>query len=126
MYKQKDKKINSVNTSLQDEVNLDGNVMMKMIENESIEEKTQSDGKKIPRESWLMSDKLMKMKIEVEFLSKIEKQLFINILFEYKNVITFDDSKMKLLDSMIEFSIKIHTIPHQSWQQFNLQLLKAI
>ena len=39
MYKRKDKKINSINTFLQDEINFDENMMMKMIENESIKEK---------------------------------------------------------------------------------------
>ena len=48
-------------------------MMMKMIENESIKEKMQDDKKKISRESWLILNKLMKMKIKIEFLSKIEK-----------------------------------------------------
>ena len=48
-------------------------MMTKMIENESIKEKMQDDEKKISRESWLILNRLVKMKIEVEFLSKIEK-----------------------------------------------------
>ena len=34
MYKRKNKKINSINILLQDEINFNENVMMKMIENE--------------------------------------------------------------------------------------------
>ena len=33
---------------------------------------------------------------------------------------------MKLLDPVIESSIKIHTVPHQSWQQANLRLSKTM
>jgi len=53
------------------------------------------------------------MKIKDEFLSKLKKQLFIDIFFEFKDAITFDKLKIELLDSTIEFSIKIYIIPHQ-------------
>ena len=51
IYKQKNKKVNSVNISLQNDINLDGNVMMNMIGNKNIKEKTQDDEKKISQES---------------------------------------------------------------------------
>ena len=51
MHKQKNRKINSINVSLQDEINLRENIMKKMIENESIEREMHDDEKKVPRES---------------------------------------------------------------------------
>lgn len=120
------RKINPVNIPLQDGVNSGGNVMTEMIGNESIGEETQDDGKKVPRGSRLTPERLVKMKIGVRFLSTPEKQLFIDILFEYEDAIAFDDSEMGLLDPEIESPIKIHTIPHQPWQQANLRLPKAM
>ena len=66
------------------------------------------------------------MQIGGGFLSEIERQLFIDILFEFEGAVAFDDSEMGLLDPMIEPPVKIHTIPHQPWQQFNLRFPKAI
>jgi hypothetical protein len=71
-------------------------------------------------------ERLAKMKIGVGFLSEEEKQLFIDILFKYEGAIAFDDSEMGLLDPRIEPPIKIHTVPHQPWQQVNLRLPKAM
>ena len=66
------------------------------------------------------------MKIGGTFLSVEEKQLFVNILFEFEGTITFDESEMGLLHESIEPPIEIHTVSHILWQQQNLQLLKAM
>ena len=52
------------------------------------------------------------MKIDTDFLTEKEKQIFINILYEYEGAIAFDDSEMGLLDSAIEPPMVIHTVPH--------------
>src|SRR5436190_23953802 len=62
------------------------------------------------------------MKIGPGFLTPSEKQLFIDILFEYKAAITFDESEMGLLDP----PVIIHMIPHTPWQQQNLRLPKMM
>lgn len=66
------------------------------------------------------------MQISTDFLSNVEKQLFIDILFKYKSAIAFDDSEMSLLGPEIEFPIVIHTIPHILWQQHNIRLPYAM
>jgi hypothetical protein len=52
------------------------------------------------------------MNIGNGFLTPAEKQLFIDILFEYEAAIAFDESKMGLLDPSIEPPVIIHTVPH--------------
>ena len=52
------------------------------------------------------------MKIDTDFLTEKEKQIFINILYKDEDAIAFDDFEMGLLDSAIESSMIIHTIPH--------------
>jgi len=59
------------------------------------------------------------------FLSDVEKQLFIDIPYEYEGAIIFEDLEMGLLDPSIEPPV-IHTVPHTPWQQPNLRLLKSI
>ena len=66
------------------------------------------------------------MNIGTGFLSDQEKQLFIDILFEFEGAIAFDDSEMGLLDSSIEPPVVIHTVPHFPWQQQNLCLPHAM
>src|SRR5947207_6630528 len=66
------------------------------------------------------------MKIGPGFLIPAEKQLFIDILFEYEAAIAFDESEMGLLDPTIEPPVVIHTIPHTPWQQQNLRLPKSM
>jgi hypothetical protein len=126
MYKRKDKKIRSANTPLSNGVNPSGNVMRDTTGNEGLGREMPSGGKKVPRGSRLTSERLAKMKIGTEFLSREEKQIFIDILFEHEGAIAFDDSEMGLLDPRIELPIKIHTVPHQPWQQVNLRLPRAM
>ena len=66
------------------------------------------------------------MRIGTGFLSKGEKQLFIDILFEFEGAIAFDNSEMGLLNPVIEPPIHIHTVPHVPWQQQNIRLSKAM
>ena len=83
-------------------------------------------GKKVPHGSRLTPERLAIMKIGTGFLSPAERQLFVDILFEYEAAIAFDESEMGLLDSSIESPVVIHTVPHTSWQQQNLRLPKAM
>jgi hypothetical protein len=126
MYKWKDKKIRSANTPLSNGVNLSGNVMRDTTGNEGLGREMPSGGKKVPQGSRLTPERLAKMKIGTRFLSREEKQIFIDILFEYEGAIAFDDSEMGLLNPRIELPIKMHTVPHQPWQQLNLRLPRAM
>ena len=81
---------------------------------------------KVPRGSRLTPERLAAMKIGNGFLSDAEKQLFIDILFEFEGAIAFTDSEMGLLDPSIEPPVVIPTVPHEPWQQQNLRLPKAM
>jgi hypothetical protein len=85
-----------------------------------------TSGKTVPRGSRLTPERLASMKIGVGFLSCPEKQLFIDILFDFESAIAFDESEMGLLDPSIEPPVVIHTVPHVPWQQPNLQLPKVM
>jgi len=74
------------------------------------------DDRKVPRESRLTPERLAKMQIGTGFLSERERQIFMDILFEFEGAIAFDDSEMGLLNPAIEPPIVIHTIPHTPWQ----------
>ena len=65
------------------------------------------------------------MQIDTRSLSPEEKQLFIDILFNYESAIA-DDSEMGLLRPEIEPSAVIHTVPHVPWQQQNIRLPHAV
>src|SRR5271169_1991457 len=66
------------------------------------------------------------MKIGINFLTAPERQLFVDILFEYEGAIAFEDSEMGFLNPEIEPPVVIHTVPHSPWQQQNLRLPKAM
>ena len=87
---------------------------------------TGQKGKTVPRGSRLTPERLASMKIGVGFLSEKEKQLFIDILFEYEGAVAFDESEMGLLDPSIEPPVVIPTVPHTPWQQQNIRLPKAM
>ena len=59
--------------------------------------------------SRLTLERHTKMNIGYGFLSDAERQLFIDILFEYEGAITFDDTEMGLVSADIEPPIEIHT-----------------
>src|SRR5437762_11602813 len=69
------------------------------------------EGTKISRGSRLTPERLEKMQSGTKFLSDTERQLFIDILFEYEGAIGFDDSEMGILKQEIEPHIIIHTVP---------------
>ena len=52
------------------------------------------------------------MMIEIDFLMIQKYQLFINILFEFENVVIFNDFEIKLVKSKIELFMKIYTISY--------------
>lgn len=85
-----------------------------------------SSGRTVPRGSRLTPERLAKMQIGGNFLSDAEKQIFIDILFQFEGAIAFDDSEMGLLNPEIEPPVTIHTIPHVPWQQQNIRLPKAM
>jgi RNase H-like domain found in reverse transcriptase/Integrase zinc binding domain len=80
----------------------------------------------VPRGSRLTPARLARMRIGTGFLSQGEKQLFIDILFEFEGAIAFEDSEMGLLNPAIEPPVQIHTVPHVPWQQQNIRLPKAM
>jgi hypothetical protein len=56
------------------------------------------------------------MKIGGDFLSVEEKQLFIDILYEFEGALAFDEPEMGLLHESIEPPVEIHTVPHEPSQ----------
>ena len=83
-------------------------------------------GKTVPRGSRLTSERLQQMRIGGDFLSDEERQLFVNILFEFEGALAFEDGEMRLLDESIEPPVIVQTVPHAPWQQNNLRLPKAM
>ena len=127
MYKRKDKKILPMNVPLPNGVNPGGGVNSGIDSGESSENNIGGAvGKVVSRGSRLTPERLANMKIGTNFLSEAEKQLFIDILFDYEGAIAFDDSEMGLLHPEIEPPIIIHTVPHSPWQQQNLRLPKSM
>ena len=55
------------------------------------------------------------MNIDSNFPSDAERQLFIDIFFEFEAAVAFNDSEMELLNSEIQPSVVIHTISHALW-----------
>ena len=120
LYKRKDKKVLPVNIPLQSGAPPGGGL------NESSIISGDFIPTVVPRGSRLTPERLAEMKIGTGFLSTVEKQLFIDILFEFEGAIAFDDSEMGLLNPAIEPPVHIHTVPHEPWQQQNIRLLKAM
>ena len=83
-------------------------------------------GRVVPRGSRLTPERLKAMRIGEGFLTDEEKQLFIDILFEYEGAIAFTDAEMGMIRPEIEPPVIIHTVPHEPWQQQNLRLPKAM
>ena len=121
MYKRKDKKVKPVNIGLPDGINPGG-----VMSGDIVQEGEMKSGKVVPRGSRLTPERLSAMQIGTGFLSETEKQLFIDILYEYEGAIAFEDSEMGLLDPSIEPPVVIHTVPHEPWQQPNLRLPKSM
>ena len=81
MYKRKDRKVLPANVPLPDGVNPNS------APSPSPASTLATTGKKVPRGSRLTPERLATMKIGNGFLSPAEKQLFIDILFEYEGAI---------------------------------------
>ena len=120
-YKRKDKKVNPVNTQLENSVKPGGSPVGLCVEREIC-----GAGKTVPRGSRLTPERLANMRIGTGFLTDDEKNLFIDILFEFEGVLAFDDSEMGLLNPEVEPPVEIHTVPHTPWQQQSLRLPKAM
>jgi len=136
MYKRKDRKIRPMDISLPrgvnpgDKANTGGVLSEGETRGEvGVMDESESwrlEGTKISRGSRLTPERLEKMQMGTKFPSNTERQLFIDILFEYEGAIAFDDSEMGILKPEIEPHIIIHTVPHKPWQQANLRFPKAI
>jgi hypothetical protein len=103
MYKRKDKKVLPANVPLPDGINPGGGI------NHTRDLPYDTT---VPRGSRLTPERLATMNIGTNFLSPAEKQIFIDILFDFEDAIAFDDSEIGLLHPEIEPPVVIHTIPH--------------
>ena len=124
-YKPVEKKIKPMNVPLRSGESPGGRVLTFEKPGSSVEGETHG-GKTVPRGSRLTSEQLAAMNIGGDFLTVEEKQLFIDILFEYEGAIAFDESEMGMLHFDVEPAVKINTVPHQPWQQQNLRLPRAM
>ena len=104
MYKRKDRKIRPANVPLPDGVNPGGGV--------NWETNRSQEGRIVARGSRLTPERLAAMQIGGDFLTDLEKQIFVDILFMFEGAIAFDDSEMGLLNPAIEPPAVIHTVPH--------------
>jgi hypothetical protein len=134
MYKRKARKVVPVNQPLPGGVNPGGGVNVGVDETKlGVKSEVSLDeigppkqGRVVSRGSRLTPERITKMKIGNGFLSDAEKQLFIDILYEYEGAVAFDDSEMGLLNPEIEPPVVMHTVPHVPWQQQSLRLPKAM
>src|ERR1700689_1415380 len=99
-YKRKDKKILPQNVSLSNDINsndeINESIRILKIEDDDILQNSSSDShfrdKIVSHESHLIFERFVNMQIDIDFLSISEKQLFIDILFEFEDVIVFENS----------------------------------
>jgi len=120
LYKRKDRKVHPVNIPLEGGAAPGGGI------NGSIVEAVDFKPTVVPRGSRLTPERLARMKIGTGYLSEEERQLFVDILFEYEGAIAFVDSEMGLVSPAIEPPVHINTVPHSPWQQQNIRLPKAM
>jgi hypothetical protein len=130
LYKRKGKKIHPVNAPLPNGVKPSGEAnfekAVKIAHRPPGDHRDGKVGRKVLRGSRLTPERLAHMKIGGGMLSEEERQLFVDILFEFEGAIAFDDSEMGLLNPEIEPPVTIHTVPHVPWQQQNLRLPRAM
>ena len=119
-YKKKAQKMNPVNIPLPHGEKPGEAPTKKRLEGEVHAGKTIEWGSQLTP-AWLAA-----MQIGTDFLSDLEIQLFVDILYKYKGALVWDDMEMGLLDSMIKPPVEIHCVPHEPWQQQNLRLPKAM
>ena len=130
MYKRKDKKVRPMNVPLPCGVDLRGGISRRngkpTVERETPVTSEKHSGKTVPRGSRLTPERLAQMKIGDGLLTPEEEEMFVNILFEYKGVFSFEDDEMGCPDERIKPPVVIHTVPHSPWQQQNIRQPKAI
>jgi hypothetical protein len=95
IYKRKAKKVLPVNQPLPAGINPGGGVNIGVDGMEDGDSRSQ--GRVVPSGSRLTPERLAIMRIGNGFLSGAEKQLFVDILYEYEGAVAFDDSEMGLL-----------------------------
>src|SRR5437773_1008083 len=81
MYKQKDWKVNPINSPLPDGINPGGGAKFGRTQGPI---RDHWKGKLVPKGSGLTPEHLSKMQIGIGFLNEKEKRVFIDILFEYE------------------------------------------
>jgi hypothetical protein len=97
MYKRKDRKVLPVNTPLPGGVNPGGG-----LNGMGDDARVLKKGKMVTRGSRLTPERLAAMKIGNGLLTEKERQLFVDILFEFEAAVAFEDSEMGLLDPSID------------------------
>jgi len=113
LYKRKDRKVHPVNVPLADGAAPGGGINGLNVGAVDFQPTL------VPRGSRLTPERLTKMQIGTGFLSKEERQLFVDILFEFEGAVAFEDSEIGLLSAAIEPPVHINTVPHSPWQQQN-------
>jgi len=121
LYKQKDRKVYPVNIPL-----ANGAAPGRGINGLNVRGAVDFQPMLVPHRSCLTPERLVKMQIGTGFLSKEERQLFVDILFEFEGAVAFEDSEIGLLSAAIELPVPINTVPHSPWQQQNIRLPKAM
>jgi len=91
LYKKKDRKVLPVNIPLEGGAAPGGGINRGIVEGGF-------QPRVVPRGSRLTPERLAAMKIGTGNLSVAEKQLFVDILFEFEGAIAFEDSEMGLLN----------------------------
>ena len=118
-YKRKSKKVNPVDVALEDGVSPQGGSYLKK------EAPALGAGLTVMRGSRLTSERLAQIRIGGDFLTKEERNLFVDVLFEFEVAIAFEDAEMGCLGAHIEPPILAQTVPHVPWQQQNLRLPRS-
>ena len=121
LYKRKGKKVLPANVPLEGGAPPGGG-----INGDTVKEDSGFKPTWVPRGSRLTPERLAKMRIGNGYLSEVEKQLFVDVLFDYEGAVAFEDSEMGLLNPAIEPPIHINTVPHVPWQQQNIRFPKVM
>jgi hypothetical protein len=118
-YKRKSKKVNPVDVALEDGVSPQGGSYLKK------EAPALGAGLTVTRGSRLTSERLAQIRIGGDFLTEEERNLFVDVLFEFEGAIAFEDAEMGCLGAHVEPPILAQTVPHVPWQQQNLRLPRS-
>src|ERR1700686_5322265 len=106
MYKRNDKKVRPMNVPLPRGIDLGGGTSRRSgkptAERETPVASEKHSGQTVLQGSRLTPERLAQMEIGDGLLTLEEKEMFVNILFEYEGVFSFEDDEMGCLDERIE------------------------